>query len=391
MIKKSKRTILIIAVIVLIAAAIAIVGLIAQSGSSDREYREHLELGNSYLNELEYEQAIIELRVAIEIEPNYSEAYLALSEVYVAMGDYENAIAVLQEGYAATGDEVFTERMTAVETQKQEHEQKEREQAERDREERIEQFIEKYADLYDRVMEVHSRTMGPYDGNYLTRAQRETVYRGLAEELQQYLDDVFSMDGLPAEIYGENSVSYINDKVFFGCVYAYENLAELYLYLNELEKCFQVRTEWAEYSGRPDLVQDGNHGYWSDEDTIYDKYGRETNWKYGENGTGESAYNEYQYGSIYFCTKKPDDRTHEEISTYDAEGRISTEQIVITEADGTLFLHAEMVYTYTGDYSCTIDETEAIRTTTGTMSTSESRYEVVYDEYGLETSRESVF
>lgn len=105
MIKKSKRTILIIAAIVLIAAAIAIVGLIAQSGSSDREYREHLELGNSYLNELEYEQAIIELRAAIEIEPNNSEAYLALSEVYVAMGDYENAIAVLQEGYAATGDE----------------------------------------------------------------------------------------------------------------------------------------------------------------------------------------------------------------------------------------------------------------------------------------------
>ena len=108
MIKKSKRKILIAAAIVLIAVAVAITGFITQS-SSGREYKEHLELGNRYLSELEYEQAIIELRAAIEIEPNNSEAYLALSEVYVAMGDYENAIAVLQEGYEATGDEELKE------------------------------------------------------------------------------------------------------------------------------------------------------------------------------------------------------------------------------------------------------------------------------------------
>lgn len=388
--RKSKGIIAITAAVAAVIVVVVAAVLITRGGSRG-EYREHLELGSRYLEELEYEQAIVELRAAIEIEPNDSEAYLILSEVYVAMGDYENAIAVLEEGYAATGDEFFTERMTAVETQKQEQEQREYEQAERDREERIEQFFEEYADLYDRVREVHSRTMGPYDGNYLTHAQRETAYRGLAEELQQYLDDVFSIDGLPDEIYGENSVFYTNDKVFFCCVDAYENLAELYLYLNDLEKCFQVRTGWAEYSGRPDLVQDGNHGYWSGEDTIYDKYGRETNWKYGENGTGESAYDEHQYGCTYYCTRKPDDRTFECTYTYDAEGRVSTEQIVITEWDGRLFSHDEIVYTYTGDYSCTIDETHTIRTTTGTMSTSESRYEVFYDEYGWETSRESVF
>lgn len=102
--RKSKGIIAITAAVAAVIVAVVAAVLITRGGSRG-EYREHLELGSRYLEELEYEQAIVELRAAIEIEPNDSEAYLILSEVYVAMGDYENAIAVLEEGYAATGDE----------------------------------------------------------------------------------------------------------------------------------------------------------------------------------------------------------------------------------------------------------------------------------------------
>ena len=49
------------------------------------------------MDELNYEKAIAELELAIEIEPNNAEAYIALAEVYVEMGDYEEAVAILEE------------------------------------------------------------------------------------------------------------------------------------------------------------------------------------------------------------------------------------------------------------------------------------------------------
>lgn len=73
--------------------------------STEQQIAEQLELGNRYLEELNYEQAIVAFNKAIEIDAKKSEAYAKIAEAYIAMGDDEEARAILEQGYEATGDE----------------------------------------------------------------------------------------------------------------------------------------------------------------------------------------------------------------------------------------------------------------------------------------------
>ena len=59
---------------------------------------ELLDLGEKYLLELDYEQALVQFLKVIEVEPMNARAYLAAAEAYLAMGDEEKAIAILQQG-----------------------------------------------------------------------------------------------------------------------------------------------------------------------------------------------------------------------------------------------------------------------------------------------------
>ena len=59
---------------------------------------ELLDLGEKYLLDLNYEQALVQFLKVIEIEPMNARAYLAAAEVYLAIGDEDKAIAILQQG-----------------------------------------------------------------------------------------------------------------------------------------------------------------------------------------------------------------------------------------------------------------------------------------------------
>ncbi len=50
-----------------------------------------------------YEEAILAFQAAIEIEPKLAQAYLSLSEVYLAMGDADAALAVVDDAAAIQG------------------------------------------------------------------------------------------------------------------------------------------------------------------------------------------------------------------------------------------------------------------------------------------------
>ena len=65
---------------------------------------ELLELGEKYLLDLNYEQALMQFLKVIEIEPMNARAYLAAAEAYINIGDMEKAIAVLRDGLEATGN-----------------------------------------------------------------------------------------------------------------------------------------------------------------------------------------------------------------------------------------------------------------------------------------------
>ena len=68
-------------------------------------WQEQYDLGMRYLSEGNYEEAIIALMAAIEIEPKEASAYYQLAALYAINGDDSAALRILREGYTATGDE----------------------------------------------------------------------------------------------------------------------------------------------------------------------------------------------------------------------------------------------------------------------------------------------
>lgn len=93
--EKSEKMIGIIVVLVAIMAVI-IVGLIL-SGSKNRELKHQLDLGQKYLTEMNYEQAVATYKQAIELDRFNTEAYLGLAEAYLGLEKYEEAEKVLED------------------------------------------------------------------------------------------------------------------------------------------------------------------------------------------------------------------------------------------------------------------------------------------------------
>ncbi len=111
-----------IALLLIVVAVIAIiVGMNVQSAQKEKEYNAHIEAAEKYLTELNYEQAIAEYTLALEIEPNAEEVLNGLEKTYLAyadsladVGEYEQAIQVLNEGYAQTGRESLQEKIAQI-------------------------------------------------------------------------------------------------------------------------------------------------------------------------------------------------------------------------------------------------------------------------------------
>lgn len=62
---------------------------------------ELLDLGEKYLLELDYEQALVQFLKVIEVDPMNPRGYSGAAEAYVGLGETEKAIAVLQDGLIA--------------------------------------------------------------------------------------------------------------------------------------------------------------------------------------------------------------------------------------------------------------------------------------------------
>ncbi|MCD8107942.1 MAG: tetratricopeptide repeat protein [Oscillospiraceae bacterium] len=73
----------------------------------------YLNLGEKYLTDLNYEEAIVYFNKVIEVEPKNARAYLGSAEAYVAMGDIESAIAILEQGIEVVDDPTELQAMLA--------------------------------------------------------------------------------------------------------------------------------------------------------------------------------------------------------------------------------------------------------------------------------------
>jgi hypothetical protein len=89
-----KRAITLIIALILFAAPLASCSKPAQPLTAS----ELLDLGEKYLLELDYEQAIVHFTKLIEIEPKNPRGYTGLAEAYGALGDKENTITALRQG-----------------------------------------------------------------------------------------------------------------------------------------------------------------------------------------------------------------------------------------------------------------------------------------------------
>lgn len=102
--KQKFRVVLYIIIAAVIAAAVIFAA--ARGGmDSTSVLNEKLELGQKYLVELDYSNAVLEFTDAIKIDPKNPDAYIGLAEAYIGTGDTEKAIEALERGYEETGDE----------------------------------------------------------------------------------------------------------------------------------------------------------------------------------------------------------------------------------------------------------------------------------------------
>ncbi len=96
-----------ILIYILIAAAVVIIGAIAilSGGKTGDSVQNHLDLGRKYLEELSYDEAEMEFKEAIRIDPADPEPYIELADLYTNTDRAEMAVDILETGYRETEDE----------------------------------------------------------------------------------------------------------------------------------------------------------------------------------------------------------------------------------------------------------------------------------------------
>lgn len=102
---KNKRNIiiLVIALVVVIVGAVIAVMAVGSSGASDPV--KQLTLAQRYLDEQDYEQAVIEFERLIEIDPKNAEAYIGLAKAYTALGKTDKAAEALNKALTAVDED----------------------------------------------------------------------------------------------------------------------------------------------------------------------------------------------------------------------------------------------------------------------------------------------
>jgi len=93
---RARKNAFIIAIIIVAIALLTIVVLFMPKTAEARAIRENLDLGDKYLSELNYEQAIASYLAVIEIDPKNESALLGLADAYVAQGEFDKAEEVLE-------------------------------------------------------------------------------------------------------------------------------------------------------------------------------------------------------------------------------------------------------------------------------------------------------
>ena len=80
--------------LIALGAVVLLLVVVAASGFLMRSHQlqQHLELGEKYLRELDYNAAVLEFTSAIEVDPRSEDAYLGRGEAYLGLSDFDSAV-----------------------------------------------------------------------------------------------------------------------------------------------------------------------------------------------------------------------------------------------------------------------------------------------------------
>lgn len=114
--KRNKKIITIAAIIIAVIAA-AIIGTVAIQATPANRLKRQLRLAQKYLNELNYEQAVLAYREAIAIDPKCEQAYFAIADIYIKTNEEDKAVAILEQAQANIQTASLTAKLDEVRKQ----------------------------------------------------------------------------------------------------------------------------------------------------------------------------------------------------------------------------------------------------------------------------------
>lgn len=116
--KKNRVTLIII--LVLIAAIVGFCTTIFVVSSKNKEkVRKSLNLGNKYLCDFDYKNAIASYKIAIQVDPKCVDAYLGLADAYAGQGKFDKALRTLKDAKEHVKDSVIDEKIKEIEELKE--------------------------------------------------------------------------------------------------------------------------------------------------------------------------------------------------------------------------------------------------------------------------------
>ena len=82
-------------------------------------WQEQYDLGQRYLSDGDYEEAVVAFLAAVEIDPKRPEAYLGAAEAYIGMDDSHAARKILREGLRQTDDPSLEEALEDIDREEE--------------------------------------------------------------------------------------------------------------------------------------------------------------------------------------------------------------------------------------------------------------------------------
>lgn len=115
--KSAKNRIIIVLLLFAIAGVISFILFLLFMNSDEQRIKRQLSLGEKYLDEMDYENAILAYNMAIAIDPNSAESYVGLAEAYAGIEDYDKSLDTIKAGMDVVGEkrELLEQRAKTIE------------------------------------------------------------------------------------------------------------------------------------------------------------------------------------------------------------------------------------------------------------------------------------